>query len=72
MERFLRYSLERGRAIRLIYQEEDGRMRQVSAQVKALDGDMVSFTTLRPKKDVTVSVTHILSADYRKGDEGQP
>jgi hypothetical protein len=71
MERFLRYSLERGRAIRLIYQEEDGRMRQVSAQVTELAEDRVSFTTLRPKKDVTLPVDRLLSADYRKGDEGQ-
>ena len=36
MERFLRYSLERGRPIRLMVQEEDGRLRQVTAQVTAL------------------------------------
>lgn len=71
MERFLRYSLERGRAIRLIYQEEDGKMRQVSAQVTGLEGQMVSFTTLRPKREIILPVTHLLSADYRKGDEGQ-
>ena len=71
MERFLRYSLERGRAIRLIYQEEDGRMRQVNAQVTAMNGSEVAFTTLRPKRDVTLPVSHLLSADYRKGDEGQ-
>lgn len=71
MERFLRYSLERGRAIRLIYQEEDGRMRQVSAQVTGMTEDSVSFTTLRPRREMTLPVTHLLSADYRKGDEGQ-
>lgn len=71
MERFLQYSLERGRAIRLIYQEENGRMRQVSAQVTALQGDSVSFVTLRPRREITLPVSHLLSADYRKGDEGQ-
>lgn len=71
MERFLQYSLERGRAIRLIYQEENGRMRQVSAQVTALRGDAVSFVTLRPRQEITLPVSHLLSADYRKGDEGQ-
>lgn len=71
MERFLQYSLERGRAIRLIYQEENGRMRQVSAQVTALQGDTVSFVTLRPRREITLHVSHLLSADYRKGDEGQ-
>lgn len=71
MERFLRYSLERGRVIRLIYQEEDGRMRQVNAQVVALSGDAVTFTAQRPRRQVTLPLTHVLSADYRKGDEGQ-
>ena len=71
MERFLRYSLERGRAIRLIYQEEDGRMRQVNAQVTAMRGSEVSFAVLRPRREVTLPMERVLSADYRKGDEGQ-
>ena len=71
MERFLRYSLERGRAIRLIYQEEDGSMRQVNAQVKAMDSECIALAVLRPKKEITLPLTRLLSADYRKGDEGQ-
>lgn len=71
MERFLRYSLERGRAIRLIYQEEDGRMRQVSAQVTTIQDGEVSLITLRPRREVTLPMERLLSADYRKGDEGQ-
>lgn len=71
MERFLQYSLERGRAIRLIYQEEDGRMRQVNAQVTAMGAGEVTIQTLRPKRVITLPVCRLLSADYRKGDEGQ-
>lgn len=71
MERFLQYSLERGRAIRLIYQEEDGRMRQVNAQVTAMGAGEVTIQTLRPKRLITLRLCSLLSADYRKGDEGQ-
>ena len=71
MERLLRYSLERGRPIRLMVQQEDGKLRQVTAQVTALQGQEVTFTTLRPRRTVTLPLTHLLSADYRKGDEGQ-
>lgn len=71
MERFLQYSLERGRVIRLIYQEENGRMRQVNAQVTALQGDRVSFVIQRPRREITLPLWQLLSADYRKGDEGQ-
>ncbi|MBQ8654755.1 MAG: hypothetical protein IJ507_07425 [Clostridia bacterium] len=71
MERFLRYSLERGRAIRLMYQEEDGRMRQVNAQVTGYGDGTVTFATLRPKREITLKTQQLLSADYRKGDEGQ-
>ena len=52
-------------------QEEDGKLRQVTAQVTALTEGEVTFTTLRPRRTVTLPLTHLLSADYRKGDEGQ-
>ncbi|MGN1020685.1 MAG: hypothetical protein ACI4O7_09955 [Aristaeellaceae bacterium] len=71
MERFLRYSLERGRPIRLMVQEEDGRLRQLTAQVTALTAQEVTIAVLRPRRTVTLPLEHLLSADYRKGDEGQ-
>ena len=67
MKRFLRYSLERGRAIRLMYMDGEG-MKQVSATVTELTEEQVTFTTLRPKKNVTLALEQLLSADYRKGD----
>ena len=70
MERFLQYSLERNRAIRLIYLEDGGKLRQVTAVVTAYDEQQVSLYILRPPRNLTVSRTDILSADYRKGDEG--
>ncbi len=71
MERFLRYSLSHGRPIRLIYQEIDGRMRQATATVTAIRADGVDITTLRPRRAVSLPWDRLLSADYRRGDEGQ-
>lgn len=71
MERFLRYSLEKQRPIRLIFYDEDGTLRQANAQVQAITPDAVTFTTLRPKAQRSLPHTRILSADYKKGDEGQ-
>ena len=71
MQRFLRYSLERQRPIRLMMQEDDGRLRQVTAQVTALTDTQVTFIILRPARTVTLPLHQLLSADYRKGDEGQ-
>ena len=70
MERFYVYSMERQRAIRLIWQEEDGSFRQANGQVMAWDGQLLTVTTLRPKKTLTLRAEQIFSADYRKGDEG--
>ena len=72
MERFLRYSMEHQRAIRLIFVDDEGRMRQASATVTSLNGDgSVTFVTLRPKREYTLPLSQLLGADYRKGDEGQ-
>lgn len=71
MERFLRYSLEKQRPIRLMFFDDEGKLRQVNAQITGIQGGMVCFTTLRPKGAWQISLSQMLSADYRKGDEGQ-
>lgn len=71
MERFLRYSLEKQRPIRLIFFADDGSMKQVNAQITAVAEDKVCFSCLRPKGCYEVDLERILSADYKKGDEGQ-
>lgn len=70
MERFYAYSMERQRAIRLMWQEDDGSLRQANAQITAWDGRQLSFTTLRPKGQWTLRAEQVLSADYKKGDDG--
>ncbi|MBR2719412.1 MAG: hypothetical protein IKB78_08980 [Clostridia bacterium] len=71
MERFLRYSLEKQRPIRLIFFTDEGKMKQVNAQIVGVEEEMVRFTCLRPKGEFVVSKERILSADYKRGDEGQ-
>ena len=70
MERFLTYSLERDRPIRLILQEEDGRLRQVAAVVEGRDGGQVQLYILRPPRRITVPEERILAASYVPKDEG--
>ena len=71
MERFLRYSREHDRAIRMIAIMPDGRMRQISAVVLSYDAETASLYVLRPPQNVTLPLGNILSADYARGDEGQ-
>ncbi len=71
MERFLRYSLEKQRPIRLMFYDDSGTLRQLNVQVQAIAPEAVTFTTLRPKAQWLLPPERILSADYKKGDEGQ-
>ncbi len=70
MERFLQYSLERDKPIRLILTEEDGRLRQVSAVVEKREGNLVSLYILRPPRRITIPTDRILAASYMPKDEG--
>lgn len=71
MERFLRYSLEKQRPIRLMFYADDGSLRQSNAQVLSITPEAVAFTTTCPKARWVIHPDRILSADYKKGDEGQ-
>ena len=70
MERFLRYSLEHDRAIRVIFLEADGRMRQVNAVVEAMADGQVSLYIIRPPRRLTLPLADILGASYTADDEG--
>lgn len=71
MERFLRYSKDHDRAIRLILTMPEGNMKQVTAVVLAMDDKSVTLYIQRPPRKIQVTMEDILSADYVKGDEGQ-
>lgn len=70
MERMLRYSLERGKAIRVMWMDGNG-MRQALCTVVSIEDGTVTAETRRPRGTLRIPVSDILSADYRKGDEGQ-
>lgn len=70
MERFLRYSLEHDRTIRVIFVDPEGRMRQGSAVVEAMNDGQVTLYVIRPPKRLTIPLTDILGASYTADDEG--
>ncbi|NLI21214.1 MAG: hypothetical protein GX418_06675 [Clostridiales bacterium] len=70
MERFLRYSLDKGRKIRVVLLQ-DGALRQTPATVLALNAEEVTLQTGAKKTPLTVRRDDILSCDYARGDHGE-
>lgn len=70
MERFLRYSLERDRAIRAVFLLE-GAMVQKTVTVLALEGGQVTLRMTAKKRPVILPMEDILSCDYARGDHGE-
>ncbi len=71
MERLLQFSLERTRVIRLMYMEPEGTLRQVNATVISYDQHKVEVVTTRSPRPLVIPREAILSADFRRGDDGQ-
>ena len=69
VDRFLRYSLENGRKITLMIQDEKG-IRRVNLTVVRLDGENVCYITARSAKEKALPRDCILSAAYARGDDG--
>ena len=70
MERMLRFSFDHARVIRLMYFDEENRLRQVNATVIAYDEEKVDLITTRSPRTVTVPLESILSVDFKRGDDG--
>ncbi|HNX62482.1 MAG TPA: hypothetical protein PKN45_07560 [Candidatus Limiplasma sp.] len=70
MERFLRYSLEKGRAIRAVLLL-NGQMEQKTVTVLALDTQTATLRIGAKKTPVPVALTDILGCDYARGDHGE-
>jgi hypothetical protein len=70
MERFLRYSLEKGQKIRAVLML-GGRMEQKTVLVTALSPENATLAVGSKKTPVTVPLTDILSCDYARGDHGE-
>ena len=69
LERFLRYSLERGQKIAIIT-ETDGVMKKMTVTVVRMDEKEIAYMTARSAKEKTLDRASILSASYARGDEG--
>lgn len=70
VERFLRYSLERGRPIRVMLISA-GAVRRVVIKVTEITGDGgFCYTTSRRKTPARAALCDILAASYARGDEG--
>lgn len=72
VERFLRYSLERGRPIKVMLLR-DGQPWSGNISVLSLeDGHFTYITAKNKKKPQTLKADDLLSAGYARGDEGDP
>ncbi len=70
VERFLRYSLERGRPIKVMLLR-DGQPWSGNITVLSLNEDQFTYTTARNKKTPqTMRTDDLLSASYARGDDG--
>ena len=70
MERMLRFSFDHARVIRLMYFDENNKLRQVNATIIAYNEETVDFITTRSPRTVTVPIASILSVDFKRGDDG--
>lgn len=67
LERFLLYSLDHNRPIRVVDAET---LKCCNITVIALAGGQVSFLTARRKTPETRPISAFLSASYARGDDG--
>lgn len=70
MTRFLRYAVEHGRKIRMLFLL-DGEMFQKTVSVLAFDGETATLRIGSKKAPVTLPLRDILSCDYARGDRGE-
>lgn len=70
MNRFLRYSLQNERKIRVMLML-DGAIVQKNAIVLALDETSAVLKLSSKKEPVSVALADILSCDYARGDHGE-
>jgi len=70
MERFLRYSLQKGRRIRAVLML-DGKLVQKPVTVLAMDSLQVTLLLTAKRPPITVPLEAIYSCDYARGDHGE-
>ena len=73
VERFLTYSLERGRKIQAVLMDETGAMLRRNLLVTAIDEDGLGFSARLPgrKREAHYALSQVLTAAYARGDQGE-
>ena len=73
VERFLTYSLERGRRIQAVLLDETGAMTRRNLLVTAIDEDGMGFSARLPgrKREMHYALSQVLTAAYARGDQGE-
>ena len=69
-DRFLRYSLEHKRSIRMMLQLPNGSLKTYTVMVEEYNDTSVTLYVLRPVQRLTLPRDAILAIDYVKGDDG--
>ena len=70
MNRFLRYSQEKGKKIRVMLLQ-NGKLAQKTALVVSYDDANVTLRLGQRKEPVTLPLASVLSCDYARGDSGE-
>ena len=72
VDRFLKYSLERGVKISAVLME-DGQIRKTNLQVVSIDEGGRGFCARLPgrKKEICLSMDCVLTCAYARGDRGE-
>lgn len=69
-ERFLKYSLERGRTICVVLMQ-DGQIRRVHLRVTALEDGGFRARLSGKRGEVRIALDDVLTAAYARGDQGE-
>ena len=70
IDRFLRYSLEHGRKIKVVWQTADGAIRHMNLTALSVEGDRLVYLLPGGKTAREMPLSAILAAAYARGDEG--
>lgn len=73
VDRFLTYSLERGRKIQAVLMDEAGTMTRRNLLVTAIDEDGQGFSARLPgrRRETHFDLSQVLTAAYARGDQGE-
>ncbi len=67
VDRFLRYSLERNKPIRVLFSDT---MKYKNITVVLMEGNQIAYLTAGRKRPLTTERENVLSAAYARGDDG--